>query len=384
MDIVASVLKYFGPALLNRMATSVGVDPSIMEKLVTGGVPAILAGILGKTSQPGGARILGDVLERQSANVLDNLSQAVGSGRQVPLVDEGRQAIGTLLGTGALGQLAGTLSKFAGTGIGNASTVLGMVMPGVLGTLGMEKKSRGLDAAGLANMLASQRDAITDAIPAGLRPLLSDTGLLDGINARAPASRQAEIESVSPDRYIEPRAPSSSGAPTPRTTAPARSGPDFGWPGWLIAIAASATMWWSVFGDRALSMVTGTPLPPVSRFVTAPDRQPERLMVGAADVAGDAAASLDLLRATLTGIRGEVTARLSLARLQDAAADLDRLRTLSAQLPPDGRRRFAALVSAKMDELNAALAAAQAAPAAGLIVRPAIDQLRTRLVALAK
>lgn len=368
VDLVDAVTKVFGSALRDRVATALNVAPAVVDKLVSGGVPALLAAIHGRTREPGGARLLASVLERQPASLIDNMSDAVGTPRQTSVVEDGISTIGTMLGARAVGELSGTLSKFAGTGIGNARNSLGILMPAVVGVLGREQSARKLDAGGLANLLASQHQSIATALPAAMRPLLDDTALLEGFDAaertRPPASMPAT---------------SSANAPAFGRAAPRN--PDFSWPSWIAAIAAASVMWWSVFGERVLGIVTGTPPPAVaSRLVGTP----ERIMLGTRDLGAEAAETLAHINGLLTGIRGDVTARLSLPKLVESSAALDRLRNQSGQLTPDRRRQFAALVSGRTAELAAAITAAEAAPGAAPILRPALTELRARLAALAK
>lgn len=371
IDIVEAVTRIFGAPTIERLAAALGVTPAVADRLVTGSVPSLLASILGKTREPGGARLLASVLERQPANLTDIVVEAIGTPRQQGVIDDGISGIGTLLGSSSVGQIAGVLSKFGATGIGNARNALGLVMPAILGVLGREQTARKLDASGLANLLGGQHQAISAAIPPSLRPLLDDTGLLDEFDAaasasasaaRADAGHAARVRDAS-DYIIRPS-----------------PGSEFSWPSWIAAIAAASVMWWSVFGDRVMAFVTGVPPPSVSRLVGAP----ERLMIGTTDLGAETTGTLAMLDGVLTGIRGDVTARLSLPKLNELVASLERLRNLSGQLTPDRRRQFSALVASRTGELTAAISAAEAAPGAAPIVRPAVDQLRARLAALAK
>ena len=54
-----------------------------------------------------------------------------------------------------------------------------MFGPVVLGALGQQQRSAGLDAGGLASLLTSQKDQFAAAIPAGLADQLNASGLID-------------------------------------------------------------------------------------------------------------------------------------------------------------------------------------------------------------
>lgn len=76
--------------------------------------------------------------------------------------------------------MAQTIGRFAGIGEGTSKSLLGMLGPVVLGALGQQQRSLGLDTGGLASLLTSQKDQITRAMPSGLADQLSAAGLIDG------------------------------------------------------------------------------------------------------------------------------------------------------------------------------------------------------------
>ena len=60
--------------------------------------------------------------------------------------------------------------------------MLGLIAPMVLGALGQQQRSGGLDANGLANLLSSQKDQITAAMPSGLANMVGARGMLDALD----------------------------------------------------------------------------------------------------------------------------------------------------------------------------------------------------------
>ena len=184
MNIMSLVMQYFGPVIMNKIAGSLGINSTLAQKAIAYAAPAILAGIVGKVSQPGGAKVLSDMIAKQDPSILGKLGEMIGTGRQASVVEQGTSAMGGLLGNSTLGSLAGALSKQAGVGVGASNTLLGLMGPAILGVLGREQKSAGLDAAGLGNALIAQKQQIADAIPADFAKLLSGTGLLDGVQGK--------------------------------------------------------------------------------------------------------------------------------------------------------------------------------------------------------
>src|SRR4029079_13026632 len=90
-----------------------------------------------------------------------------------------------------------SIGKFSGMGDGMTKSLLGMLGPVVVGTLGPQQRKDSLDATELESLLISQKDQIAAAIPPGLADHLNATGLLDKFNSTlssgtAAASRVAD------------------------------------------------------------------------------------------------------------------------------------------------------------------------------------------------
>ena len=133
-------------------------------------VPTLLAGLAGVASKPGGGSQLASALASQDHGLADNLSGLFSSGGAMA-ASQGSNLLSSLLGGGALGQIGSVLSRFTGVAEGGTGKLLGLLTPVVMGVIG--KQSRGLDAAGIANMLAGQKGNIASALPSGLGSMLS-------------------------------------------------------------------------------------------------------------------------------------------------------------------------------------------------------------------
>ena len=87
------------------------------------------------------------------------------------------------------------LGKFAGIGDVGGKSLLSILGPIVLGTLGQQQRTAGLDASGLASLLRSQKDQFTAALPPGLADQLGAAGLIDraelGMRSGAAAASSA-------------------------------------------------------------------------------------------------------------------------------------------------------------------------------------------------
>jgi hypothetical protein len=395
MNIMSLVMQYFGPVILNKIAGSIGINSTLAQKAIAAAAPAILGGILGRTAQPGGAKILADTIGKQDPGLLGKLGELIGTGKQASIVEQGTSALGGLLGNSALGSLAGALSKQAGIGIGASNTLLGLMTPAILGTLGREQKNAGLDAAGLANMLMGQKKNIADALPGDFAKLLSGTGLLDAVegkngNGTAPATTATATTTTTPVKTTATPA-STARSETPVTSRPGgMSGTNvhhhhFSWTPWLAAIAAASALWWSIFGNKLMDphpTTTNIPavLPPSTTLATTP----LPAIVANTEAGKQILSVIDDMKGAIAGVRDATTAQSSLPKIQDVAGRLERVNTQAAQLNPEARRALATYVNSQQGLLKTAISNALALPGVSGLLKPVLDQMIGRIESLAK
>jgi hypothetical protein len=178
-NLVSGVMQFLTPDMIAKIASVLGLDRNIAQKAIAGAVPALLASLADVASTPNGARQLTNTLTQQSGS-LESLKNLVGGAGQNLLAESGSNMLSGLFGGGTLDAMAQTIGKFAGIGEGTSKSMLGMLGPVVLGSLGQQQRSMGLDASGLASLLTSQKDQIAAAIPSGLASQLNAAGLIDG------------------------------------------------------------------------------------------------------------------------------------------------------------------------------------------------------------
>jgi len=108
--------------------------------------------------------------------------------------------------------------------------------------MGREQRAAGLDAQGLARMLADQTDQIMEAMPSGLRNLLDASGLYEAIGS-----------STSPQIRATPRTTASLSSPTSvqrvviGSTTRVRGTT---WPYWVLPIIVVGGLLWYFLPDR--------------------------------------------------------------------------------------------------------------------------------------
>jgi chemotaxis protein histidine kinase CheA len=253
MDLIRLIMERLSPQLIGQIASALGLDRAATEKAISAAVPALLSALVGLVSKPDGATRLATTLQQQDPDQLERAASTVGSGDQQALIDQSTGSLASLFGNDALGSLTSALGRFAGTGEGQARSLLGLVAPLVLSVLGRQQKTSGLDATGLANLLTSQKDAIAGALPSGLANLLSGTGLLQGISDRlrdtgAAATRATEASAASLQNAAR-------SVPSPAQRAPASGSSSMRW-AWVAAVVVvvAALAYYYVGGKRSQEM----------------------------------------------------------------------------------------------------------------------------------
>ena len=378
-NLVSAVMQFLTPDMIAKIASVLGLDRNVAQKAIAGAIPALLASFADVASTPNGARQLTNTLTQQSASI-DSLKNLIGGSGQNLLQETGSSMLSNLFGGGTVDTMAQTIGKFAGIGEGTTKSMLGMLGPVVLGTLGQQQRSAGLDASGLASLLTSQKDQITAAIPSGLASQLSAAGLIDGASeslrsgaaaASAAGSRVADAS----ERTVYRAGQAASAAA--RTTAQ--------WPYWLVAALVLGGLAWFALGRSGEDKVAQVPPPATTRTATGTvGAAPTDLVVGGMNLGNQINASVGSIRTLLPGITDAASAEAALPKLKEATAQLNEVSTRVSQLPPEGKSVLVKLIVAATPTINQMCDKVLATPGAGDIAKPAIDELRGKLDALAR
>jgi hypothetical protein len=382
MNLVSLAMQFLTPDMIGRIASGLGLDKGLAGKAISAALPSILAGIVGTSAKPDGLKALTSALGNQDPGLLGSLAGMLGGSNQSSLISNGSSMLSGLLGGGATGALAGAVAKFAGIGDGPAKSLLGMLAPVVMGTIGKQQQSAGLDASGLAKMLMGQKDNIASALPSGFAQLLGGSGLLDSIgpNLKALSGGTSTTTTTSAAPKPAPASASTSSSTASRTTtstatpyATPKPASASLWP-WLGLAALAGLGWWYYF-------LSGENKP---RAVTQAPAAMQAMMVNGVDVGGQVKTLSDSLRTTLGSIKDAGSAQAALPKLQDAVSQLDKVKGLAASMPAGGKSSFTALISSLLGTLNPLFDTALAIPGVGGIVKGPIDQIRSAMTALSK
>lgn len=350
MNLVSTIMQLLGPAIISRIASSLGANQGLVGSAIAAAVPGLLAGLTKTASQTGGATQLSNAVAKQDPSILSNLGSLLGGPNQQAIADQGTNVLSSLLGGSSTNALANAIGKFSGLSGTQGSSLLGMLAPIVLGQLGQVQKSSGLDAGGLANLLNSQKDNIAAALPPGFSNLLGGTGLLDGLGNRVTASA----------------------APIQKAAVPGTTD----WSKWLIPAALAVLALWilSSYGcDHKRTQNTETTAP----LQTTP-------MAADTNLADTTTKALNSLTTTLSGIKDEASANAAVPQLQDIAKQIESVKTAAAPFSAETKKPIATIVANALPGITAAIEKAVGVPGVAAILNPILQPLLANLDALAK
>jgi len=202
-NLVSLVMEFLTPDLIGRIAAAIEVDRNEAQFAIRSAVPALLAAFNDTATQPGGAQKLADAAGQQTST-LRNFVRVHASGAQSSLFEEGSRMLLSLVGARNQNTLTEAIATFTGLEEGATGSLLGLLAPIVMGTIAKHQGTRSLDANGIANLFASQKGNIADALPSGLGSMLSGTGLLNSLSG---ASRTATTASNEAMRAASPVRP---------------------------------------------------------------------------------------------------------------------------------------------------------------------------------
>ena len=225
------------------------------------------------------------------------------------------------------------------------------------------KAPRGLDASGITNLFASQKDNIAAALPADFGKLLGGTDLLNSLGGAARSAASAGTQAT----RATAAAASAVGNAGQRAGAAATS---YNWLYWLIPIVAIAAL--------------------LIYFLTKPTEQvaqqgvtiAQSLMVGGIDVSKQVTDSIANLRNTLGGVTDVASAQAALPKLQDITTQIDQIDGLIGQMTPEQKKLLAGIVSPLMPTLNQLFDKVLAIPGVSDVLKPTIDLLKAKLAML--
>ena len=362
-NLVSLVMQFLTPDMVGRIATALGFDRNKVQSAISGAVPALLAAFNDVATQPGGAQKLADAARQQTGS-FGNLASVLAAGEQSSLIDKGSQLLSSLVSGQNQNALIGAITKFTGLGQGASGSLLEMLAPIVMGTIGQHQSAAGaLNANGIANLFASQKDNIAAALPSGFDKLLSGTGLLSSLGDAARTATAAGSEA------------------TRTATSAARAVGDTGQRAASAAAASSNWLYWLVPIAAAVALAVFFAARPTEQVVQQGMKQAENLVPGEADIGKQISTSIASVRTTLDGVSDVASAQAALPKLQEVTAQIVKTGGAVGQLTAEQRKAIAAVINPLMPAVNQVCDKVLAIPGVAEVLKPSVDTLKARLTA---
>ncbi len=180
-SLLEMLTQQLGGDATSEISRKLGADEGATGKAISAALPMLMGALARNASRPEGAQALAGALARDhDGSVLDNVAGFLKS----PDTKAGDGILRHTLGA-KRDAIQQQLGRETGLDAGAVSKLLPMLAPLVMGALGRESRSKGLDVGGLTNMLAGERKvAESSASLGGLAALLdadSDGQIADDV-----------------------------------------------------------------------------------------------------------------------------------------------------------------------------------------------------------
>jgi hypothetical protein len=186
MSLVDSLMQQLeSRGAVEQIAAKLGVPPEKANSAVSAAVPAILAGLAGNTKKPEGAAALASALDK------DHDGSVLEDGAYFDSYEEkkGGNILGHVFGD-KTPAVESQVSALGGLDAMQGGELMKMLAPLVMGYLGKEKSSGGLDIGSLSQILGGGGGGGLQ-LPGGLGEILGGLGGGGTNSGSAPAARKS-------------------------------------------------------------------------------------------------------------------------------------------------------------------------------------------------
>ena len=161
MSLLETLQQRLGGQAVEQISRKIGSDPGTTGNAIDAALPLLLAAVARNASNGAQAQSLNTaVAQDHDGSVLDDVSGYLNRAETGPGAGILRHVLGGNQPTVEHG-----LSQTTGLDAGKAGQLLMMLAPLVMGALGRAKQERGLDAGGLSNLLAGERENLNQSAP---------------------------------------------------------------------------------------------------------------------------------------------------------------------------------------------------------------------------
>ena len=166
MSLLELLSQQIGGDAVQQISQQVGADEQATSKAVSAALPLLVTALAkNSNNQQGAASLLGALDRDHDGSVLDDVVGFLGNS------GGGGGAGGAILGHILGGRQSGAeaaIGQASGLNSGQVGQILAMLAPLVMGALGKQKRSSGLDVGGLSDLLQGERRRVTEAQPGSM------------------------------------------------------------------------------------------------------------------------------------------------------------------------------------------------------------------------
>lgn len=402
-NIVDLIKDQISDQVLGQLSGVLGAGTQQTSGALAGALPGLLGGITNAASNPGGAGKLFSAVQDQDDGMLGNIGNLLGGDQSSNLASNGTSLLSSLVGNGALGQLAGVVASVAGVSRNNSSSLLGMLAPIIIGVIKKKVFDGGLNAGSLSSMLTGQKDNIGAAMPQAFSSQLQSAGFFDSI---APDALSA-LDNQQTPAAAPAATPTAAPAAAP---APSQNNSGGGFMKWIIPLVAVAGIGWfgmqymnkQAAGEAAAQAEAAAQLAAekAEAVKLQAEEAQQKITESATEALNAAQASMpegvDLSKISggldgvfgsasdaLSGITDLDSAKEALPSLQEAAGNLGGISDLVARLPDAAKGPLGSIVQNGIGMLQPLVDKVSAIPGVGSLIEPVVAPIMEMLNGMA-
>lgn len=172
-NLLPSLQTYIGPDMIGASAKMLDEKENDISKAVGSIAPAILMGLLEKSSDAHALDIIFDKISQFDPNTLNHLAGLVGSGNLAH--NDPKDFSGDLLGTvfgSKVPAITNAVAAFSSVKQSSASALLGLVGPVVMGLLSKRIRIGALNRTGFVNLLRGEASSFMSMLPPGIAAVM--------------------------------------------------------------------------------------------------------------------------------------------------------------------------------------------------------------------
>jgi heat shock protein HslJ len=163
IDLVSSRMT---SEVIQKLAGLAGISSTNAKRAIDALIPTQVYDLVSMSATEAGANRLLSLLKEQKGT--ESFAHVLLAGEALQSQAKAGDAMQSTVYDNDLSRRIGSVASSIGIPPGATSSLMGMIMPVVVGILSREVRERGLDAAGLVNVLRRERETVECAMPAGL------------------------------------------------------------------------------------------------------------------------------------------------------------------------------------------------------------------------